>query len=158
VGVAERCAYLALEKLAAPVTNAFINVSEGTRDLCLSAKVGRPDKHHVVYSGFDLDRFRNARPPDDWRDLLRLKRDAPRPPVLLMIAAFEPRKRHADFLDVFKKIAVRLPDVMLVLAGDGPLRSIVGSKAKLLGLEHQVVFTGYRNDPERLIALADLCL
>jgi glycosyltransferase involved in cell wall biosynthesis len=158
VGVGERFAYLALERLAAPVTSAFISVSEGIRDLYLSAGVGHPDKHYVVHSGFDLNRFRNARPPDDWRDLLRLTPDAPRPPVLLMIAAFEPRKRHTEFLDVFKKVAVRLPDAVLVLAGDGPLRSIVESRAKWLGLERQVVFTGYRDDPERLIALADLCL
>ncbi|TIS67764.1 MAG: glycosyltransferase family 4 protein [Mesorhizobium sp.] len=158
VGVAERFAYLALEKLAAPVTSAFISVSEGIRDLCLSAGVGHPDKHYVVHSGFDLDRFRNAGPPDGWRDLLRLTPDAPRPSVLLMIAAFEPRKRHTEFLDAFNKVAVRLPDAVLVLAGDGPLRSTVESRAKRLGLEGQVVFTGYRDDPERLIALADLCL
>ncbi|RWE57041.1 glycosyltransferase [Mesorhizobium sp.] len=158
VGVAERFAYLALEKLAAPVTSAFISVSEGIRDLCLSAGVGHPDKHYVVHSGFDLDRFRNAGPPDRWRDLLRLTPDAPRPSVLLMIAAFEPRKRHTEFLDAFNKVAVRLPDAVLVLAGDGPLRSTVESRAKRLGLERQVVFTGYRDDPERLIALADLCL
>jgi glycosyltransferase involved in cell wall biosynthesis len=158
VGVAERVVYLVLEKLAAPLTNAFISVSGGIRDLCLSAGVGRPDKHYVVYSGFDLDRFRDAGLPDDWHNLLRLTPEARRPPVLLMIAAFEPRKRHAEFLDVFKKIAVRLPDAVLVLAGDGPLRSIVESRAKELGLEHRVVFTGYRDDPERLIALADLCL
>ncbi|RWE87956.1 MAG: glycosyltransferase family 1 protein [Mesorhizobium sp.] len=158
VGVAERFAYLALEKLAAPVTSAFISVSEGIRDLYLSAGVGHPDKHYVVHSGFDLDRFRNAGPPDGWRDLLRLTPDAPRPSVLLMIAAFEPRKRHTEFLDAFNKVAVRLPDAVLVLAGDGPLRSTVESRAKRLGLERQVVFTGYRDDPERLIALADLCL
>jgi glycosyltransferase involved in cell wall biosynthesis len=158
VGIAERFAYLALEKLAAPVTSAFISVSESIRDLCLSAGVGYPGKHYVVHSGFDLDRFRKASPPDDWRDLLRLTPDAPRPPVLLMIAAFEPRKRQAEFLDVFKTIATRLPDAVLVFAGDGPLRSRVESRAKWLGLEHRVVFTGYRNDPERLIALADLCL
>ncbi|CAN7706276.1 glycosyltransferase [Mesorhizobium amorphae] len=158
VGVAERFTYLALEKLAAPVTNAFISVSAGIRDLCLSAGMGRPDKHYVVHSGFDLDRFRNAVPPDDWRELLRLTPDAPRPPVLLMMAAFEPRKRHREFLDVFEKVEVRLPDAVLVLAGDGPLRSAIESRAKCLGLERQVVFTGYRDDPERLIALADLCL
>lgn len=158
VGFAERFAYLALEKLAAPVTSAFISVSAGIRDLCLNAGMGRPDKHYVVHSGFDLDRFRHAGPPDDWRDLLRLTPGAPRPPVLLMIAAFEPRKRHTEFLDAFKKAEARLPDAVLVLAGDGPLHSVVESRAKSLGLERRVVFTGYRSDPERLIALADLCL
>ncbi|RWK08168.1 MAG: glycosyltransferase family 4 protein [Mesorhizobium sp.] len=158
VGVAERLTYLALEKLAAPVTSAFISVSEGIRDLCMSAGVGHADKHHVVYSGFDLDRFRNASPPADWRELLRLTPDAPRPRVLLMIAAFEPRKRHAEFLEVFKKVAVRLPDTVLVLAGDGPLRSIAEQQVNRLGLQRRVVFAGYRDDPERLIALADLCL
>ncbi|MET3522195.1 glycosyltransferase family 4 protein [Mesorhizobium abyssinicae] len=158
VGVAERLTYLALEKLAASVTSAFICVSEGIRDLCMSAGVGHPDKYHVVYSGFDLDRFRNASPPADWRELLRLTPEAPRPPVLLMIAAFEPRKRHTEFLEVFNKVAARLPETVLVLAGDGPLRPIAESQVNSLGLQRRVVFTGYRDDPERLIALADLCL
>ena len=61
VGVAERFAYLALEKLAALVTSAFINVSAGIRDLCLSAGMGRPDKHYVVHSGFRSRSFSQRR-------------------------------------------------------------------------------------------------
>ncbi|RVC59562.1 glycosyltransferase, partial [Mesorhizobium sp. M4B.F.Ca.ET.088.02.2.1] len=81
-----------------------------------------------------------------------------RPPVLWMIAAFEPRKRHAEFLEVFNKVGARLPETVLVLAGDGPLRPTAESQVNSLGLQRRVVFTGYRDDPERLIALADLCL
>lgn len=152
VGTAERLIYLALEKATALITSAYFDVSEGMRDLCLAAGVGHPDRHHVVHSGFDLARFRNARPPEDWRDLLGVG------PILLMMAAFEPRKRHLEFLNVFAKVAGRFPDMRLLLAGDGQLRSQIQSRVQDLGLERQVIFAGYRADPERLIALADLCL
>jgi glycosyltransferase involved in cell wall biosynthesis len=152
VGTAERIVYLTLEKATALITSAYINVSEGMRDLCLTAGVGNPKQHHVVHSGFDLARFRNARLPEDWRDLLGVG------PILLMVAAFEPRKRHLEFLNVFAKIAHMFPDMRLLLAGDGPLWSQIEARVQHLGLERQVIFAGYRADPDRLIALADLCL
>jgi glycosyltransferase involved in cell wall biosynthesis len=158
VGFAQRMFYLAAERLVASVTSAFINVSEGMRDICVEARVGTLDRHHVVHSGFEVERFRNAQPADDWRELLRLAPDSERPPVLLMMAALETRKRHLEFLEHFVALVRQFPDVRLVLAGDGPLRAEIASKIGALGIEDNVIFAGFRQDPERLIALADICL
>ncbi len=157
-GRLQRLVYLAAERATAPITSAFIDVSAGMRDLCVAAGVGRPDQHYVVHSGFDLDRFCSARPPEDWRRLLRLEAHEARPPVLLMMAAFEPRKRHREFLEHFPKIAAEIPNVKLLLAGDGPLRPEIEDFINANNLDRQVILAGFRDDPERLIALADLCL
>lgn len=153
-----RTAYLAAERAAAAITDGFVDVCAGVRDLCLEAGVGRPEQHFVVHSGFDLGRFRAASPPEDWRAILRLGADEPRPPVLLLIAAFEPRKRHRQLLSILPGIVARFPSVRLLLAGEGPLRSEVEAQAAALALERHVIFTGFRDDPERLIALADIGL
>jgi glycosyltransferase involved in cell wall biosynthesis len=153
-----RAVYLAAEKLAARGTDAFIDVSAGMRDLCVAHRIGRPDTHHVVHSGFRLAQFREARPVPDWRRLLRLAPHMPKPPILLMMAAFEPRKRHAEFIEVLPRITARFPDLRLILVGDGPCRAAVDAKIAALGLDGHVIRTGYRRDPERLVALADLCL
>lgn len=157
VGTVQRLVYLAAEKAAAAVTHAFIDVSRGMKDVCLEAGVGRPEQHHVIHSGFDLSRFSTATPPDDWRELLGLDADAPKPPVVLMLAALEPRKRHCEFIEALPRLLKNLPDVRVVMAGEGPHRAAVEAKIRSLGLERSVRLAGYRTDPERLIALADVC-
>lgn len=158
VGQLETFAYLRAERAVQGMTHAFIDVSPGLRDLCVKAGVGAPDRHHVVESGFDLSRFRAAVQPEDWRDLLRLEPDDPRPPVVLMLAVFEARKRHLEFLEKLPRIVARFPGVRFVLAGDGTLRDAIDSRIKTLGIERNVVLTGFHPHPEQLIALADICL
>jgi len=158
VGRAEKLLYLRAERAVQGITHAFIDVSTGMRDLCLEAGVGTSERHHVIQSGFDLSRFKDAQAPEDWRGLLRVRPGEPRPPVLLMLAVFEPRKRHLDFLERLPRIVARVPAVRLVLAGDGKLRRPVEARIRTLGLERNVVLAGFYRHPERLIALADVCV
>jgi glycosyltransferase involved in cell wall biosynthesis len=158
VGRLQTYGYLAAERAVQRMTHAFIDVSPGLRDLCVKAGVGAPERHHVVESGFDLSRFRDAKQPEDWRELLRLAPDYPRPPVVLMLAVFEARKRHLDFLERIPRIVARFPEVRFVLAGDGKLRNSIDARIKALGIERNVILTGFHRHPEQLIALADICL
>jgi glycosyltransferase involved in cell wall biosynthesis len=158
LGPLDRHAYLAAERAVQWMTHAFIDVSPAMRDLCVRAGVGSPERHYVVPSGFDLSLFRNATEPADWRDLLRLRPDDPRPPIVVMLAVFEPRKRHLDCLERFPRIVARFPEARFIFAGDGRLRSDVEARIRTLGIERNVVLTGFHPHPEQLIALADVCL
>jgi glycosyltransferase involved in cell wall biosynthesis len=158
VGQLETFAYLRAERAVQGMTHAFIDVSPGLRDLCVKAGVGAPDRHHVVESGFDLSRFRDAIQPEDWRHLLRLEPDDPRPPVVLMLAVFEGRKRHLELLERLPRIVARFPRVRFVFAGDGTLKDAIDARIKTLGIERNVILTGFHQHPEQLIALADICL
>jgi glycosyltransferase involved in cell wall biosynthesis len=158
VGRLERRAYLMAERSVQGMTHAFIDVSPAMRDLCVQAGVGSPERHYVVPSGFDLSLFRNATEPEDWRDLLRLQPDDPRPPIVVMLAVFEPRKRHLECLESLPRIVASFPEARFVLAGDGPLRGEIEARIRTLGLERNVVLTGFHPHPEQLIALADVCL
>jgi glycosyltransferase involved in cell wall biosynthesis len=158
VGRLERHAYLTAERAVQGMTHAFIDVSPAMRDLCVKAGVGSPERHHVVPSGFDLSLFRNAAKPEDWRDLLRLGPDDPRPPVVVVLAVFETRKRHLECLERLPEIVARFPEVRFVFAGDGRLRNDIEARIRTLGIERNVVLTGFHPHPEQLIALADLCL
>jgi glycosyltransferase involved in cell wall biosynthesis len=153
----QRIIYLCAEKFAARLTDAFINVSRGTRDLYVSAGIGPADRHHIVHSGFDMRRFKGAQPPVDWREILRIGPSDEKPPVIVMLAALEPRKRHCEFLDVFHRVVEKFPEVRLVMPGEGPHRFAIEVKIKQLGLEKNALLVGYRQDPERLIAMADVC-
>lgn len=154
----KRAIYVAAERLVARDTKAFINVSRGMRDECLKAGVGHPDRHFIVHSGFDVGRFQSSAPPSDWRTLLGVAPDAPKPPVLVMLAALETRKRQCEFIRVYGRIVERFPEVRLVLAGEGPARPLVEAAIAESGLSRNICLLGHSPVPDQLIALADICL
>jgi glycosyltransferase involved in cell wall biosynthesis len=52
----------------------------------------------------------------------------------------------------------RFPEARFVFAGDGELISDIEARIRTLGIERNVVLTGFHPRPEQLIALADVCL
>ncbi|TGQ68275.1 glycosyltransferase family 1 protein [Mesorhizobium sp. M00.F.Ca.ET.186.01.1.1] len=158
VGSVQRLAFLGAERLAARFTRAFIDVSQAMRDICIANHLGGPDQHHVVHSGFDLTRFANAQWPQESHLLLGTAAGEPKPPVVLMLAALERRKRHVEFIEAFGQVVDRIPNVRLLLAGEGPARSAVESAIERSPFANNVRMIGYHCQPERLISLADVCV
>jgi glycosyltransferase involved in cell wall biosynthesis len=156
VGPAKRTMYLAAERGVARFTNAFINVSEGTRQTCLDCAVGRPEQHFVAHSGMDILRFQNAIWPDDWRAIAGVSEAEEKPPIVLMLAALEQRKRHIAFLEAFDRVVKRIPNVRLLIAGEGPMRDAIEATIASKNLCTNVRVLGFNAYPERLIALSDL--
>ena len=156
----KRLIYLAAERFCATFTDVFIDVSPAVRAECLAKGIGRPDQHVVAFSPMPIERFRNATWPTDWRELVGAEPQTPpaaKPPVILMIAAFEPRKRQSDYLTALT-VSACPPDAVLLFAGEGPELDDVRRTAEQLGWAARTRFPGHRPDPERLIALADVCV
>ncbi|PKP78748.1 MAG: glycosyltransferase family 1 protein [Alphaproteobacteria bacterium HGW-Alphaproteobacteria-3] len=152
-----------IEKITAPVTDMFIDVSEGMRSECLSAGIGRPGNHRVIASGMEIERFRSASAPACWREVLGPDVSVSlgggqEPRFLLMAGALEPRKRVIEFLDVFALVARRVPGAVLLICGDGFQMPRLRRRIAELGLEGRVVPLGFRDDLESLIALSDVCI
>jgi glycosyltransferase involved in cell wall biosynthesis len=153
----KKAIYLGAERHTARMTDAFIHVADNMRDACIEHDVGRDKPHHIVYSGFDLARFAHATECADWREMLGVP-SGPKPPVVAMLASLEDRKQHLKLIEHFSIVLKRVPDANLVLAGEGELRQRIEARIAELGLQSRVHLLGYRRDPERVIALADLCL
>lgn len=157
VGRKERFIYLNAERLAARWTDAFIDVSRGMRDAFLGERLGRPENHFVAYSGMDLSDFRRPTPIENWRELIGSTGNA-KPPVVLMLAAFEPRKRHVKLIEAFERVLQTIPDARLVLAGDGVDRPAVEAARDRSSKPENIRLLGYHSNPAGLIQLADLCV
>jgi glycosyltransferase involved in cell wall biosynthesis len=155
---ARKAVYLHSERAAAKVTHAYIHVSDGMRSACLTHGIGHRAAHHIVRSGFDLRRFARAAPPDDWREILRLAPGETRPPVIAMLAALEPRKRHLELLEHANELLMLCPNTRILLAGEGFLRPELEARITALGLLDRILLLGFRSDPENIIAMADVCV
>lgn len=152
-GFCRRNLYIAAERAAARHTDVFIGVSQDVARKYVEAGICLTENAHCVYSGMQLDPFVDPAPPPDWHSLVG---GTPSSPVVLMLAAFENRKRHIPFLRAFQDVLDKVPKTRLLLAGSGPLETKVREAVQRLGLEDRVVFCGHRNDPAALLALADV--
>ncbi|WP_020474810.1 glycosyltransferase [Zavarzinella formosa] len=140
---------LFLDKLA-DETNACCHFS--AKALCrndgfVGSKIG------VIENGVELSRYR----PD--RDVFAAKRLIGLDPArrhVGCVARFHPVKDHAMLMRAFIQLAAKLPDVDLVLAGEGQLRPNLEKQAADAGITHRVKFLGVRSDVPDVLAALDL--
>jgi L-malate glycosyltransferase len=80
-------------------------------------------------------------------------------PVVGNVAALTGHKDHATLLEAAQVVLRRRPDARFVIAGEGPLRRELESRAREQGLFGRVVFAGFRSDVDRLLpAFSVFCL
>lgn len=72
--------------------------------------------------------------------------------LLLALGRLHPSKAH----DTLIRAVVPLPDVTVMIAGEGPLRSELEALARQLGVAQRVHLLGWRTDTARLFAAADI--
>jgi len=149
--------YLVVEKITSFITDEFINVSKGTMEIYLKYKIGHSSNHHVIYSAFDVDKFKNA---DKYQSLkeLNINVNLNSSKVIMRMGRFEKLKRYQDLIEAFNKILGKFPNTVLILVGDGDLLEENKQLSKTLNLEKNIIFTGFTAYPEKIIALADICV
>ena len=131
------------ERALARTTDRIIAVGERVRDDLLAAHVGRVHQYDVIPPGVTV-----PEPPsrEDARTALGLSEHSR---VVATVGRLIAIKRPDRLLEV----ARRLPDVMFVVAGEGPL--ITETR---LTAPPNVRFLGWRADVETVYAAADLAL
>jgi glycosyltransferase involved in cell wall biosynthesis len=144
-----------LHRVFARPTDLGICVSRAVGQTAENAYYVRHDRVRVVHNGLDLERFRQIRP--DARSRLRADLAVPaNSRVLAMIGRFYVEKGQEEMIRMMPAIAARCPDVVLILAGDGPYRRDCENLAEQLNLQPHVRFLGQRNDVPELLAASDL--
>lgn len=76
--------------------------------------------------------------------------------VLIMVARLCIDKRHKDLLISFQKLVRYYPNLILLVVGDGPLKSDLLKLSDNLGLNDSVRFLGSRKDIPDLLSASDL--
>ncbi len=78
--------------------------------------------------------------------------------VILHVGRFEKIKNHEFLIDIYYEYHKQNNKSVLVLIGDGPLRSAMEEKVKSLGIKDSVKFLGKRSDVNQIYNVADLFL
>lgn len=122
-----------------------IAVSEHTKRDLVELYRTPPAKIRVIYEGIDAH-FAPA--PPDAVSAVRNRYGLARP-YLLMVGTLEPRKNHVTTMAALARLKAAGQDVTLaVVGGQGWLFEPVQRRVAELGLENDVVFTGYVPDAD----------
>ena len=153
VSALRRRLYVAAERWTSGLADRVVAVSDAVaRDLV--QRYGLPPARVVtVKNGIDADAFAAARPPAAVRAELGL---GPGDRPIGVAARMTAQKGHAHLLDALPAVLARVPAVVCVLIGDGPLRAAIEARARALGVAGRCRFTGARADVADLVAALEI--
>lgn len=117
--------------------NAVIVPSTAMQEVLTAYGVTTP--MHIIPTGMELDRFKGG-DGARFRTTFSIEPDRP---VMVFIGrvAFE---KNIDFLlQVVAHLRSNMPDILLVIAGEGPAVKPLKRQVQQFGLEHNVLFVGY---------------
>jgi glycosyltransferase involved in cell wall biosynthesis len=105
-------------------------------------------RYRILHCGIDLRPFRQ---PID-RDSARAEFGfSPNDIVFAHVGRFDHQKNHDFLIELAAEVAKTEPRARFLLVGDGPLRSEIEQKVRVLGIADRVVFAGLRADVPRLL-------
>ena len=150
-----RWLYQTLERWAARFTDVIITVSEENRQAGLAAGIGEKDQYRVIHSGIEPKEYSLG--PSAVRKERKLLRTEGRPTVLVL-SNFKKQKSPLDVVNVAAKLVLKLPKVLFLWAGDGPLFQKVEQLIEKKNLKDNFELLGWRDDVAKLLAASDTLL
>jgi glycosyltransferase involved in cell wall biosynthesis len=134
------------------LTDRVVAISQGVRRALVDS--GVPDRHiEVIRSSVDVDHFRPVHGMRAERGPLGISEAAP---LLGVVAGLIPRKGHRYLFEAMPRILKGLPDAVLLVVGEGPLRGDLERLAMTLGISKSVRFAGRIEDVRFALACLDV--
>ena len=146
------------ERLTGKFTDAYISVSGVLSEKYIEKGIGKKENYHKVYSGMELSKFYHARDKINYQEKYKELGINEGEFLIGNVARLETRKGHQFLLDAFKNVVgeQKYGQVKLLIIGEGNKRKYLENYVKELNLGDKVIFTGYREDVEELMALMDI--
>jgi glycosyltransferase involved in cell wall biosynthesis len=134
--------------------DALVAVSDDLKSF-ITENIGiRPDRIRVIQNGVQNRLLSNG--PRE-RTKRRLELGLPNNSVVcITVAALFEVKGYSDLLTAAQRVLASSPDVVFLLAGEGPLEHELKQMAERLHLGNRVRFLGFRHDIPELLAACDI--
>ncbi|HAM52023.1 MAG TPA: hypothetical protein DCP92_15540 [Nitrospiraceae bacterium] len=130
-----------------------IAVSSAVKNALIESGVSR-EKVEVIYNSIDQERFN---PDVVNRDAVRKELGIESGTIVVGTAGkLNPGKGVFDLLCAVHSLTGKHSAVKLIFVGDGPERKELQGEAERLSMQDRVIFTGVRNDVERMYAAMDI--
>lgn len=129
-------------------------IAPSTRVQTLLQKYGVKSEIRVIPTGVDISQFEQIE-TEDYRSKLDISEDRP---VMLALSRLAFEKNTQEIIDGMPAIIEKVPNVLLLIVGDGPARETLEEQTESLNLKDNVRFIGEVDNDEvfHFYQLADL--
>ena len=145
--------YYPIEKLMAPLCDTLITINE--EDYALAKEKFSANVVHVHGVGVSTERYRPATQQEQ-NDMRGRENLSPGDYVVLCTGELNKNKDQQTLIRAAAKLRQEIPDLKVLLAGNGPLERELKELVSSLHLEDTVRFLGYRTDLERVVPCVDV--
>ena len=134
--------YIAVEKMTAEKTDAFLTVADVMTQKAQAAGVGLDKPYTTAYSAIEEDTF--LTPPSDqeitdFRRKLQIPNEAV---VIVKVARLFDLKGHEYVIESARRLATKHSDCVWLFVGDGSLTETLKNQIQFAGLSGRFKFTG----------------
>ncbi|MGA9856768.1 MAG: glycosyltransferase [Solirubrobacteraceae bacterium] len=130
----------------------FIAVSTRDAERMVTIEGVSPAKVTMIPNGYV------PRPTSADTNLRRELGTPPDAPLLVVVAQLRPQKALSVLLEAFVTVRAAIPDVHLVIAGDGECRLALEQQASATGISQAVHFLGRRDDVDGILRCGDIAV
>jgi glycosyltransferase involved in cell wall biosynthesis len=145
-------AFVVLEKVAAHCGDLIISVNKQHRDDAIRLQVAPPEQIVAIHNGVDVHAAAEGK-RERGRKALGIPEESL---VVGSVGRLAEQKGFIYLIRAMKQVLETVPDAVLVLCGDGPLREELEREATSLGIAGNVRFTGFRRDIPDILAAMDV--
>lgn len=138
------------------INSSVIAIADFTRQYLINTYKIPEEKTKLIYQGTDVDRFKST-------DINRAKALVQYPlpdnaaPILASVGSFEQRKGHPILFEALSQLASGpLPNIHLMMVGDGPDEEKLKEMVKTMGLEKSVSFFPFTSHPNLVFERIDI--
>jgi glycosyltransferase involved in cell wall biosynthesis len=142
-----------VEALTCRAADAIFVNANAVRDMCVDEEGIAATSIAVIRIGIDLRAFDAAAKKP-------LEKEVPQGrPTIVMVGNLHPVKGHLDLIDAIARIKPHFPDLLVLCAGEGPMRAVIEQQIAHHGLRETVLLLGHRWDVPALLSRAQVaCL
>jgi glycosyltransferase involved in cell wall biosynthesis len=134
--------------LLASKADRYISISQITKENFANWSKTNKGKIDILPNAIDIMKYGPGPKPKYLIDRYKLQ-DKTVIMTLGRLASEEKAKGFDQIIEIMPELSVRFPGLVYMIAGDGNDRSRLETKARGMGLETRVVFTGLVSEPEK---------
>jgi glycosyltransferase involved in cell wall biosynthesis len=152
-----RTLYKSIEKFASLFCDKIVSVTHTIVDEMVKDKIALREKFTVIRSGFDIENFKNFNSSNNYN--LKNKFGLTDDDIVIgKIARLSVIKGHIYLLQAFEKVCRQIPNIKLLIVGDGENKNELLSFIDKRGLNDKIIFTGLvpTNEIPSVISLMDI--
>lgn len=138
------------------INSSVVTIADFTRRYLIDHYQIPEDVVALIYQGVDVDRFTPSKQVQA-EALKRYPLPEDAAPILGSIGSLEHRKGHPVLFEALAQLANgSLPNIHLLLAGDGPDESKLKQQVHVLGLQDRVSFYPFTSEPNYVFERIDI--